>query len=95
MRFQPFLIPHIGKILLMKLEEEKICALEQTWGAAISKGIRIALATTFDGGWSSIMKKAGKQSLKYGGRKALGCITGVVCGDFGSASIYCTTHKIY
>ena len=78
---------------LMKLEEEKICALENTWGAARSKGIRVALATTFGGGWSSVMKEAGKQSLKYGGRKALGCITGVVCGYFGSASILLITKS--
>ena len=65
---------------LMKLEEEKICALETTWGAARSKGIRVALTTTFGGGWASVMREAGKQSLKYGGRKALGCITGVICG---------------
>ena len=77
----------------MKLEEEKICVLENTWGAARSKGIRVALATTFGGGWSSVMKEAGKQSLKYGGRKALGCITGVVCGYFGSASILLITKS--
>lgn len=71
----------------MKLEEEKICALERTWGAARSKGVRAALLATFGGGWSSVIKEAGKHTLEYGERKALGCITLVVCGYFGSASI--------
>lgn len=79
--------------VLMKLEEEKICTLESVWGAAISKSIRVALATTLGGGWSSVMKEAGKQSLKYGGRKALGCITGVVCRYFSSASIVLITKS--
>ncbi len=78
---------------LMKLEEEKICALEATWGAARSKGVGVALVTTFGGGWSSVMKEAGKHCLRYGGRKALGCITGVVCGYFGSASIVLVTKS--
>lgn len=78
---------------LMKLEEKKICVLEATWGAARRKGLRVALVTTFGGGWSAVIKEAGKQSLKYGGRKALGCITGVVCGYFGSASIVLITKS--
>lgn len=78
---------------LMKLEEEKICTLESVWGAAISKSIGVALATTFGGGWSSVMKEAGKQFLKYGGRKALGCITGGSLWVFWFV-IYCTNHKI-
>lgn len=78
---------------LMKLEEEKICVLETTWGSARSKGVRVALSTTFGGGWASVMKEAGKHSLKYGGRKALGCITGVICGYFGSASIILLTKS--
>ena len=78
---------------LMKLEEEKICVLETTWGATRSKGVRVALTTTFGVGWASVMKEAGKQSLKYGGRKALGCITGVICGYFGSASILLITKS--
>ena len=57
---------------LMKMEEEKICALE-------------LLEVTFGGGWSAVIKEARKQSLKYGGRKALGCI----CGYFP------TNYKIY
>lgn len=60
---------------LQHLEEEKICALEVTWAATRSKGIRYAMSATFVGGWRSILKEAGKQSLKYGGRKALGAIT--------------------
>ena len=79
--------------VLMKLEEEKICALEATWGATRSKGIRAALGATFGGGWVSVLKEAGKQSLKYGGRKALGCITGIVCGYFGSVSILLVTKS--
>ena len=51
------------------------------------------LVATFGGGWSFIVKEAGKQTLKYGGRKALGCITGVVCGSFGSASIILITKS--
>lgn len=78
---------------LMKLDEEKICRLETTWGAARSKGIRAALTATFGGGWSSVMKEASKQTLKYGGRKALGCITVVICGYFGSASITLVTKS--
>lgn len=79
---------------LMKLEEEKICALEMTWGAARSKGVRAALLATFGGGWSSVIKEAGKHTLEYGGRKALRCITGVVCGYFGSASIILLTKSV-
>ena len=75
----------------MKLEEEKICALETTWGAARSKGVRAALTATFGGGWSSVLKEATKQTLQYGGRKALGYITGVVCGYFGSAAVILVT----
>ena len=78
---------------LMKMEEEKICALEQTWGAVRSNGLRIALTTTFGGGWVSVIKEAGKQSLQYGSRKALGCISGVVCGYFGSATIILITKS--
>ena len=78
---------------LMKMEEEKICVLEETWGAARSKGIRVALGATFGGGWAAVMKEASKQSLKYGGRKALGCISGVICGYFGSASIILITKS--
>jgi hypothetical protein len=78
---------------LMKLEEEKICALEINWGTTRSKGVRAALAATFGGGWSAVMKEAGKHTLKYGGRKALGCITGVVCGYFGSASVVLLTKS--
>ena len=77
--------------VLMRLDEEKICALETTWGATRSKGVRVALTATFGSGWSSVIKEASKQTLKYGGRKALGCITGVVCGYFGSASIVILT----
>jgi len=78
---------------LMKMDEEKICALESTWGSARKKGVRAALVATFGGGWASIVKEAGKQTLRYGGRKALGCITGVVCGYFGSASIILITKS--
>jgi len=78
---------------LMNLEEDKICGLEMTWGAARKKGVRAALVATFGGGWASVVKEAGKQTLKYGGRKALGCITGVVCGYFGSASFIILTKS--
>ena len=78
---------------LMKMDEDKLCALEVTWGSARKKGVRAALVATFGGGWSSVVKEAGKQTLKYGGRKALGCITGVVCGYFGSASIILVTKS--
>ena len=54
---------------LMKLEEEKICALEVIWTGVSSREVRAALTATFGGGWSSVIKEAGKQSLKYGGRK--------------------------
>jgi hypothetical protein len=78
---------------LMKMDEDKICALEVTWGSVRKKGVRAALVATFGVGWSSVVKEAGKQTLKYGGRKALGCITGVVCGYFGSASIILLTKS--
>ena len=78
---------------LMKMDKDKICALEVTWGSARKKGVRAALAATFVGGWSSVVKEAGKQTLKYGGRKALACMTGVVCGYFGSASIILITKS--
>ena len=78
---------------LMKMDEDKICALEVTWESARKKGVRAALVTTFGGGWSSVVKEAGRQTLKYGGRKALGCITGVVCEYFGSASIILITKS--
>lgn len=78
---------------LMKLEEEKICALETTWGAARSKGVRVALVTTLGGGWASVVKEAGKHCLQYGGRKALGCVSGVICGYVGSASIILITKS--
>jgi len=78
---------------LMKMDEDKICSLEATWGSTRKKGVRAALTATFGGGWSSVVKEAGKQTLKYGGRKALGCITGVVCGYFGSASIILITKS--
>ena len=45
---------------LMKLEEEKICALETTWGSVRSKGLQIALASTFGSGWTSVIKETGK-----------------------------------
>lgn len=77
----------------MKYDEAKICALEETWGSFRRKGVRAALVGTFGAGWSSVMKDAGKHALRYGGRKALGCITTVVCGYFGSASIVLITKS--
>ena len=78
---------------LMKMYEDKICALEVTWGSVRKKGVRAALITTFSGGWSFVIEEANKQTLKYGGRKALDYITGVVCGYFGSASIILITKS--
>ena len=49
------------------------------------------MVTTFGGGWSAVIKEAKKHTLKYGGRKALGCITWVVCGYLGSTSIVLIT----
>merc|ERR1712176_1742238 len=66
---------------------------EVTWGSAKKKGVRAALVTTFGGGWSSVIKETGRQTLKYGGRKTLGFITGVVCGYFGSASLILLTKS--
>lgn len=83
----------ISYYALMKLEQEKICVLETTWGSVKSKGVRVALTTTFGDGWTSVIKEAGKQSLKFGGRKALGCATGVICGYFGLASIVLITKS--
>ena len=79
---------------LMRMDEDKICALERTWGCARKKGVRYSLAATFGGGWTSVIKEAGKQSLKYGSRKALGSITGIICGYFGSASIILVTKSL-
>ena len=61
---------HVPYYALMKLEKEKICALEVTWGAARSKGVGAALVATFGGGWVSVMKEAGKQSLKIWRKKS-------------------------
>ena len=52
------------------------------------------MSVTFVGGWRSVVKECGKQSLKYGGRKFLGAATGVVCGYFGSASIVLITKSV-
>jgi hypothetical protein len=78
----------------MKLDEVKICALEDTWSSVRSKGVRVALLTTFGAGWGSVIKEAGKQGLKYGSKKALGCLSGVVCGYFGSAAIVLVTKSV-
>ena len=43
---------------LMKMDEDKICALEVTWGSARKKGVRAALVATFVGGWVSVVKEA-------------------------------------
>ena len=51
------------------------------------------MCTTFGSGWVSVVKEAGKHSLKYGGRKALGCVTMVICGYFGTASIVLITKS--
>lgn len=48
---------------------------------------------TFGGGYRSVIKEAGKRSLKYGGRKALGAITAIVCTYFGSTSITLITKS--
>lgn len=78
---------------LMNFDEQKICIFEQTWAATRSKGIRVALASTFGGGWAAVINEAKNQSLKYGGRKALGCISGLICGYFGSASLVLVTKS--
>ena len=49
--------------------------------------MRAALLATFVDSWTSVVKEVTKQTLKYGGRKALSYITTLVCGYFGSASI--------
>lgn len=67
---------------LMKMDEDKICMLEVTWGSARKKGVLAALADTFVDSWSSVVKEVGKQTLKYSGRKALACMTGIVCEYF-------------
>jgi len=79
---------------LKNWDEEKILAAEETWKGVRSKGIRAALIATFGGGWQSVLKEAGKQTLKYGGRKALGVISGVICGYFGSVSIVLVTKSV-
>jgi len=79
--------------VLKKMDEKQICALEVTWASVRSKGIRTTMAVTFGGGWQSVLKEAGKQSLKYGGRKALGAASAVVCGYFGSISVILITKS--
>jgi len=76
---------------LMKLDERKICTLETTWASARSKVVRSALTIILGGGWRSVIKEAGKQSFKYGCRKALGSISTVICVYFGTASILLIT----
>jgi hypothetical protein len=78
---------------LMKWDEERVLAVEKTWCTCRSKGIRIAFVVTFGGSWRTVAKEAIKQTLKYGEHKALGCITGVVCGYFGSAAIIVITNS--
>jgi len=51
------------------------------------------MAITFVGGWRSVLKEARKQTLKYGGRKALGAGTAVVCGYFSSESVVLLTKS--
>jgi len=79
---------------LMKLEEEKICALEVTWAGARNKRVRTAMSITFCDGWRSVVKEAGKQTFKYGGRKALGAATGLVCGYFSSTALVLATKSV-
>lgn len=40
-----------------------------------------------------MVKKASRQSLKYGGRKAFKCTIGIICGYFGSVSIIPVTKS--
>ena len=49
---------------LLCLNEGQICTLETIWRSIRSKGVRVALVTTFGGGWNSVMKEAGKHCLK-------------------------------
>ena len=51
------------------------------------------MGTTFDVSWSSVIKEAGKQSLKYSGRTALGFIIGIVCKYFGYLSVILLTKS--
>ena len=51
------------------------------------------MTVTFGGGWRSVIKEAGNQSLKFGGQKALGALTAIVCTYFGSASILLITKS--
>ena len=76
------------------MDEGKIYALELTWGSARKKGLRVALIATFGGGWASVVKEAGRQTLKYGGQKVLGCLTALVCGYFSFASIVLITKSV-
>ena len=55
--------------------------------------MRAALLATFVDSWTSVVKEVTKQTLKYGGRKALSYITTLVCGYFGSASIILITKS--
>ena len=45
---------------LMKMDEDKICVLEVTWESVKKKSVRAVLLTTFGGGWSSVVKEAGR-----------------------------------
>lgn len=74
-------------------DEDKIVAAEKTWATVRSKGIRTCLLVTFGAGWRSVIKEAGKQTLRYGSRKALGFVTSVVCGYFCSVSVCVITNS--
>ena len=87
-------IPIFPHYALKSWDEDKIVIAEQTWANVRSKGLRVCLVATFVSGWVSIVKEAGKQTLKYGGRKALGAVSGCVCGYFGSASIVLLTNSV-
>jgi len=78
----------------INVTEDEICALEVAWASGRKKGMQVALIATFGGGWLSIGKEASKQTLKYVSRKVIGCLTVVVCGYFGSASIILVTKSV-
>jgi len=78
------------KICFNEVRRRKNTGIETHLGSYVSirsKEIRAALTAIFGSSWSSVMKEAGRYTLKYGRRKALQLVTGIICGYCSSVFI--------